>query len=210
MLFGMGALGLGGLAVTGGGIGGPDAEAVVWKPRQEVYAAVSQMAQEGERFPIASAEAPPVSLKVEKEPGEAVRYKVIHEGQVLAQLEFGMEDVQSGAGTRLTAGLDFDRAALRTMLGEDAADLPPIPESMIRLGLRQAVAEMAMAIEAGRPLPSLTDMELANWTPDLPGPREHAAAARVRQQALTQPMATTEPMVDPNEAARNYLSGQTP
>ena len=207
MLFGFAALGVGGAALTGGAIGGGhDAERAVARPPAEVYAAISSMTPEGVLEGGGEEGAPAMRFEVRKEPGKAVHYLMTVDGKIVGSVDLGVEPDKDGAASLLTADFELDQAALKKLDPGGPDDLPNMPRGLIAIAVSQQLGEMADKIEAGIPLESFDPDDLELWRPRGSAGGERQASA----DTATGPLGSTEPMVDPNEAARNYLNGGQP
>ena len=211
MMFGFAAAGVGGAALTSGSFGGGhDAERVIAKPPAEVYAAIASMAEEGVRETEAGSDTAPLTLEVSKKYGKEVHYRLTVEGKQVASFDLFVAAEKGGEASRVSADIDLDQAALRTLAGPDGEHLPVVPDSLLNIGLSKMLGEMAAAIEEGRSLPAMGPMDMAGWNRSLPSVAERKAAAKAQQEAAYAPTpievtGSTEPMVDPNAAAHNYL-----
>lgn len=208
MIFGLAAAGVGGAALTSGGLGGHDAERLVARPPAEVYSAISSMTPEGARERSAEPGAPAMSFEVRKEGGKAVHWVLKIEGREAGSVDLAVAPDGDGASSRLTADIDFDRAALRKLMPEGNEFLA-MPDAVFNLAVQGMLEEMAAKIEAGTPLESFGPEDLAAW--EAPGSGGGGGPdGGAEMQSATGPLGSTEPMVDPNEAARNYLKGGQP
>lgn len=211
LMFGFAAVGVGGAALTGGGFGGGhDAERVIARPPDQVYAAIASMAEEGVRETEAGSDSAPLTLEVRKKYGKAVHYVLRLEDKEVASFDLLVSAEQGGEATRVGADIELDQAALRKLAGADGEHFPVVPDSLLNIGLSKMLGEMASDIEAGRPLPALGPAEMAGWNMSLPSVAERKAIAEAQQDAAVAPTpivptGSVEPMVDPNAAAHNYL-----
>jgi hypothetical protein len=204
MIFGFAAAGVGGAALTSGGLGGgPDAEHMVARPPAEVYAAISSMSPEGLQQGGRENGGPPMTFEVRKEPGRAVHYVLKIDGKVAGSIDFDIAPEQGGAASRLSADIDLDRAALRKVMpGGD--EVLRMPDAVFNLAAQGVLGEMAKKIEAGTPLEGFGPEDLAAWQAH---PSGGAGQGMSGELPVAGPLGSTEPMVDPNAAARNYLKG---
>lgn len=201
MLFGFAALGVGGAALTGGAIGGGhDAERMVARPPAEVYAAIASMSEEGVMERGAEEGSPAMRFEVKKEPGKAVHYIFAIDGKTVGTVDLGVAPDKDGTASRLTADFELDQSALRKLDPGGPQDLPNLPKGLITIALSEQLGEMAAKIEAGTPLERIGPDRLDAWNGRGSGGGE-------TQETASGPLGSTEPMVDPNEAARNYLNG---
>lgn len=201
MLFGFAALGVGGAALTGGAIGGGhDAERMVARPPAEVYAAISSMTPEGVLERGAEEGSPAMRFEVRKEPGKAVHYLLAIDGRTVGSVDLGVAPDKDGAASLLTADFELDQAALKKLNTDGPDELPNMPRGLLVMALSQQLGEMAAKIEAGTPLETFGADDLGVW-------RSRGSAGGETPVTASGPLGSTEPMVDPNEAARNYLNG---
>ena len=209
-LFGVAALGVSGAVI---GSRGHEAERTIAKPPSAVYAAMSAMALAGDQH---SSEIPgkPYVFRTEKREGKAIGFSIIREGREIAEVDFTI--APDGADkTRLSAEADIDQDAMADLVGgPQAAKFKSIPKSAFPFLLQKAVNEIGNKVESGTPLPTLRGMG-SNWASgwgsqswDGPamGSAERTWEAQRSQQAAAAPMQTAAPMVDPNGAARNFMS----
>ncbi|HEX9963640.1 MAG TPA: hypothetical protein VGB04_01500 [Allosphingosinicella sp.] len=213
MLFGVAAAGVGGAALTGGGLGGHDAERLVAKPPAEVYAAISAMAPEGIRQAPLSSDLPAMKLEVRKEQGEAVHYILTMDGKQIGRLDLAVAGQKDGKSSTLAADIDVDQRALAKLMDPETGDqFVPAPDMMINLTMNEVLGELAADIEAGRALPTMGPLSMSAWSNRLPTLGEAKAVREEMQEAASRPTApvptaSAKPMVDPNEAAKAYMRG---
>jgi hypothetical protein len=204
MLFGFAALGVSGAALTGGAMGGGhDAERTVARPPAEVYAAIASMSQEGVLERGAEEGSPAMRFEVKKEPGKAVHYILAIDGKTVGTVDLAVASEKDGAASLLTADFELDQAALKKLNKDGPDELPNMPRGLLTLALSQQLGEMAAKIEAGAPLETFGPDDLGVW-------RSRGSGGGETQETASGPLGSTEPMVDPNEAARNYLNGGKP
>ena len=203
MLFGMAALGIGGAFMTGS-MGGHDAERTVAQPIEVVYGAVSDMAPEGVQAGNGG-DPDAYSVKVEKDPGNSITYRILDDEKMVAEVKFGFESAGEGS-TRITADLEIDKPAFAQIDDDSAPRIAAMPDGLLNMGLRRAVREMGEMIENGMPLPTLMEREasLRNEAEMSVGARSYRA--RAQQRAAAAPMSSAKPMVDPNDSARDYMN----
>ncbi|HEX8263308.1 MAG TPA: hypothetical protein VF547_10590, partial [Allosphingosinicella sp.] len=176
MLFGFAALGVGGAALTGGGLGGGhDAERTIARPPAEVYAAIASMATEGVVEREAEPGAPPVTFEVRKEPGKAVHYLLRIDGKVAGSVDLAVAPDKDGAASRLSADIELDQAALRKLAGDGPEEFPTVPDALLDIAAGQMLGEMAARIEAGTPLEPFGPDDMAAWQGHAPGAAEREA-----------------------------------
>ena len=191
----------------------PDFDRVVRKPPAQVYAAFSQLAQQGTVTPPNQpAKGPRISLVINKVDGQSIHYEIRFDQRpaVVADLTFAAAG-EDGRQTRLTAELNLDTSALgEEFQTEGGIALSLLQERVIDGQFAQLMDHMADDIEAGRPLSPLraSDMGVREASARMDSdPRVIRARAEANQRAASRPMNNARPMVDPNRAADHYLNG---
>ncbi|HZF42517.1 MAG TPA: hypothetical protein VEZ48_03835 [Sphingomonadaceae bacterium] len=209
-LFGVAALGIGGAVI---GARGHEAERTISKPPGYVYAAMSAMALAGDQH---STEIPgkPYVFRTEKREGKAIGFSIVREGRTIAEVDFTL--APDGADkTRLSAEADIDQAAMADLVGgSTGAKFASIPKSAFPFLLQRVVNEIGDDVENGTSLPKLRGMG-SSWasawesnTWDGKGMRsaDRSWEAQRSQRAAAAPMRTAAPMMDPNDAARDFMN----
>lgn len=206
------ALGVGGAIYFGGD--SPDFERVIDRPHMSVYAAFSHAAQEG---PItargSNGFAGRTVARIRKERGELIHYELLNEDNqavMTADLRFAPEG-EGGRATRMTAELDIDTEALGANDSGSSA-VVALTESFIDYQFAALMEELAGDVEKGRtlrPLP-LTQLMSSPSETRTRSVEQRASEARQAQRRAAQPTATARPMVDPNQAARDHIRGNSP
>lgn len=159
MLFGIAAAGVGGAALTSGGMGGGLIEHKIAKPPIEVYSAISAMAREGVQVRPAEL-GPPMTLEVRMERGKAIHYVLKLDGKVAGSIDLNVAPDKDGTASRLSGDVEIDRKVLATL---GPSPLDSMPDSLLDLGLAGMLGEMAVQIEAGTPLEPLRPEDLEIW-----------------------------------------------
>lgn len=201
-----------GLWALGGGAGA-DAEVTVHKPPQAVYAAVSDAFDQmeiSEVIPADDGSTVAFQVTVEREPGESLSSAVLVDGEEAARVEFTVSAEDGGAATRLTGDLEVDQAVLQKHLADGPnQDVTKIPEFAFDMAMKAALKDMAEKIEAGMPLASpgqslaALRMQHRQGTPS--NVNEQMAQATRRYAEQEKMRQATQPALDPNAAAREYL-----
>lgn len=191
----------------------PDFDRVVKKSPAQVYAAFSQLAQQGTVIPPnQSGKGPRISFRVDKVDGRSIHYEVRFNDRpaVTADLTFAAAG-EDGRQTRLTGELDLDTSALGDGFEtEGGIALSLLQERIVDGQFASLMNHMADDVEAGRPLSPLraSDMGVREASARMAtDPRMIRARAEARQQAASRPMSNARPMVNPNRAADHYLNG---
>lgn len=203
------ALGAGGWAMVGAG---PDFERTVKRSPEAVYAAFSSVAPATVETTPRTAETPELVARIEKQENRQIHFKLEAEGNEVVSVTLDFEPVEGGTATRITAELDMDQSQLQTLAAYGAAKdqmIPGnVPEPMIDMAFAHFMAEMVDDVEAGRPLDAAGGSSRA-WrsTGHSTNPSVNRSEAAMRQRQAVQPMNRPRPMVDPNQAAREYMNG---
>jgi hypothetical protein len=189
-----------------GSIYGVDAEQLVHKPTDEVYAAVAEavdrpvpdgtMQLEGGR-PV------PFEVKVERTPGERLLVRLMMDGREGAEAAVDFAAADGGASTLMKVQVHADHAVLRDALaGTDKAKLAYAPDWMLNLTAKPLLRKLAEQIEKGQAVggPAQGFQSEAEWESSLP-PDQQEQVQQWREYDATRPM------VDPNAAAENYMAG---
>ena len=200
------ALALGSLL---GGCSRHDAEQIVRKDPATVYAALdtafSDIASQGN---LGLAGERGQETTVERDPGKSLTLKVKIEGKQALQMRFGVAPEKDGTETRLTGDLDVDQAVLRESArkhgGGDSA-MPAVPGFALNFAMQKIVTEIGEMIERGESL-SGSRSALAMTNRPRSNEWERRYEAEMRQRDATRPTGSTAPMVDPDAAAREYMS----
>jgi hypothetical protein len=218
MLASTAILGVGGWAAMGADSPAPDFDKVVPRPPAEVYEAFASASPELEVTHPAEGDLPSVTIRVEREAGESLSYRVLfgETEAVSATIEF--EPAGNGDSTRVTADLEVDQDEIRSFArraGGDTAGVPRIPNALFDIAFRRQMNELTDRVARGESLSGITETGSAAWRgiggrPDS-DPQSAVAAERLeresRQDAAVRPMATTRPMIDPSPGAPGYRSG---
>ncbi len=159
MIYAFAAAGVGGAALTSGGMSGPAAEHKIARPPIEVYSAISAVAQEGVQVRPAEL-GPPMTFEVRKERGKAIHYLLRLDGKVAGSIDLEVEPDEGGAASRLSGDVELDRKVLGT-LGPSFLD--SMPDALLDAALSGALGEMAAQIEAGTPLERFDPEDLEIW-----------------------------------------------
>lgn len=218
MLTSTAVLGVGGWAAMGLDTSAPDFDKVVARPPAEVYEAFASASPELEVTHPGEGDMTSVTIRVEREAGESLSYRVLfgETEAVSATIEF--EAAGNGDSTRVTGELEIDQDEIRSFArraGGDTTHIPRIPNALFDLAFRQQMDELTDRVARGEPLSGIEAPGSAAWRgingrpqsdPESAVAMEHYGR-EARQEAAVQPMATTRPMVDPDAAVRAYRDG---
>lgn len=202
------AVGAGGWAMIGAG---PDFDRTINRPPSAVYAAFSAIAPEETHSVARTSDTPELLARVEKEENREIQFEVLADGNQVVSVTLNFAPAQGGAATRVTAELDIDQSKLRSLEAFGSAKeaiLPAdVPEPLIDMAFNRVMQDMVDDVEAGRPLElgaSSADAWESTGGTSRSESRSRAAEA---QRAASRPMTRPAPMVDPNQAARDYMDG---
>jgi hypothetical protein len=196
--------------------GGHDASEIIHKDPATVYHAFddafSGVVEEGNN---GEAAAKGQISTIDKVPGKSIDIKVNVEGKQAVRLRFTF--APSGSGdTKTTADIDVDRAILRAAVkrekGSDAA-FPAIPDFALNLAMQQLLHEAAAKIEKGEPLetPRSTYAMAGGSNYSTYGQADWGRQYREQEsmRKATAPTASASPMMDPDQAAREYMGSHS-
>ena len=197
---------LSGAAYAAGAYYGADAEQLVRKNPSATYQGVEQMLGNVPASGTTSFEGGtpmPYALKIDRTPDERLVATLSFDGRAGASADFRFAPQDGGAATLVTATMHGDHAVLRQALaGTDKARLAYAPDWMLNLTARPLLAQLATQIEHGQAahahFPGFRNE--AEWESSLP-PEQQQQVQGWRQYEATRPA------VDPDAAARNYMSG---
>lgn len=191
----------------------PDFDRIVKKSPAQVYAAFSQLAQQGTVTPPGqSGKGPRISFRVDKVDGRSIHYEVRFNDRpaVTADLNFAAAG-ENGSQTRMTGELELDTSALGDEFQtEGGVALSLLQGRVVDGQFARLMDRLVDELEAGRPLTALSTRDLGVREASrrmATDPRFIRARAEARQHAASRPMTDARPMVDPNRAADRYLSG---
>jgi hypothetical protein len=108
--------------------------------------------------------------------------------------------------------VDVDKAAMARLYPELGSKLNPLPDAFIDAAFARWMEKNVQRVEAGETLESF-DLTGSSFESAMAS-RDPAEAVEMRrwraeeeQRKAAAPVATAEPMVDPNRSARDYLNG---
>lgn len=203
-------------ALTGAG---PDAEALVHKPPEAVYAAVASAfanAEQSDVIPAKDGNSIAFQVMVEREPGSRIESILLVGGEQAGSVEFTFSpttDEEGRPATKMTGEVDVSTSVLQKHFADGPnEDIGRIPEFAFDMAMKQAMAEMAEKIENGVPLDgpsqSFAEMRFANRMQDSTSHSQREWAQSQQMREATRPTQEARPSMDPNEAARKYLDGR--
>ncbi len=203
-------------ALTGAG---PDAEAIVHKPPEAVYAAVSSAfanAEKSEVIPGRDGNSVAFQVMVEKEPGSRIESILLIGGEQAGSVEFTFSPTIDDKGvpaTKMTGEVDVNTSVLQKHLGDGPnEDIGRIPEFAFDMAMKNAMMEMADKIENGVPLDSpstsFAAMRASSRMQDSTSHSEREWGQSQSMREATRPTQEAKPSMDPNAAARKYLDGR--
>ncbi|HZU52066.1 MAG TPA: hypothetical protein VE968_09355 [Sphingomicrobium sp.] len=184
---------------------GADAEQLVHKSPAQSYAAIEQALGSMKTSGMTSFEGgtpEQYEIKVDRTLDEKLIVTLFFNGRqgAEAQMDFVPED--GGKSTVIKAHIHADRSVLRTALaGTDKARLAYAPDWMLNLSFKPLLQQVAAQIEQGQAarIDGLSEADAeAQWEANLTE-EQRDDVARWRQSEATQPA------VDPDAAARNYM-----
>lgn len=198
-----------GAGYAAGSYYGADAEQVVHKDPSQTYAAVEQALGNLRPSGITSFEGgTPVhyEIKVDHAAGEKLGLILLFAGKQGVEAEMSFVSQNGGHDTLIRAQIHADRSVLRTVLANtDKARLAYAPDWMLNLSFKPVLQQLAGQIERGEiaRLDGVSSSEAeAQWEANL-SEDERSDIAKWRQYEATQPA------VDPDAAAQNYLDRQS-
>jgi hypothetical protein len=203
-----GAVLLAGTAMLLSGCGGHSAERVVHKDPQTVYTQFDEMfAQAAEQGNNGEAAARGQVTTIDRDPGKSLDIKVTMDGKQAIDMKFGFEPASGGAETKVTGDMVVDQdvmnASLDKSAGGGARHLTHIPDFAFSLVMQKMLDAFGQAIEQGMPISSSGSVMAMATPQDATMPTQ--SVEQREYQAEASQRAATAPMVDPNEAARQYL-----
>jgi hypothetical protein len=185
---------------------GADAEQLVHKSPDTVYAALSNMV-EGSPEREASLNGDDgrrikTDLKLAaSDPGKSMSIQLLLDGQPGASADVSLTPQEDGKATLVAVKLHGDHAVLRDRLaGSSQARLAYAPDWLLNLTFRPVLRALGEDIEKEQGFASISGTQSeADWEAKL-SPGEQQQVAQWRQYESTQPT------VDPDAAAQNYMS----
>jgi hypothetical protein len=183
-----------------GSIYGADAEQVVHKPPSKVRAAVREaiaVAPSG-TVPLDGGQPLSYEMRIERISDEQMVVTMMMNGKQGAETQLRFTPQNDGKDTLVTANVHTEHAVMREALaGSSKAKLGYAPDWVFNLTIRPLLKKFAEQTEQGGAMDGLMDSRSRG---DM-SPEEERQLQEWRQYDATRPA------VDPNQAARNYLSG---
>lgn len=192
------------LSATAYGAGayyGADSEQLVRKSPSASYEGVAQMLGNVPETGTTSFEGGtpmPYEFKLDRTPDERLVATLYFDGREGASADFRFVPQDAGAATLVTAKIHGDHSVLRQ--ATDKAKLAYAPDWMLNLTARPLLHQLAEQIEKGESANFPGYRSQADWEASL-APDQQQQLERWRQYESTQPT------VDPDAAAQNYMSG---
>ena len=208
VMIGLAGIGVGGAAWYGSD--SPDFDRTIDRSPTAVYAAFSQLSNEGTfRAPRDNELGRDVAIRTSKERGKSLRYEILIDNAPVLTADLSFEPTGDGNSTRMTAELDLDASEIGSAFDAQAGvALAMVPDAYIDAQFANFMEELAKDVEAGRPLPPLRAAQ-AEFRRRA---QREAAVSRVsdgrNQREAARPMTEARPMVDPNAAAEAHRRGR--
>lgn len=194
-----------GAGYAAGSYYGSVAEQLVHKDPSFTYAAVDEavanIRPSGTTF-FEGGTPVPYAVRVDRTPGEKLHISLLFAGQQGAEADVSFIPENGGRDTMMRTQIHADRSVLRFALaGTDKARLAYAPDWMLNLTFKPLLQQVASQIEHGESA-QLNDISpgeaQAQWEANL-SDQERGQLAQWRQYQATQPA------VDPEAAAQNYM-----
>lgn len=198
-----------GAGYAAGSYYGSDAEQLVHEDPSFTYAVIDQalgnIRPSGNTF-FEGGTPVPYEIKVDHTPGEKVQVRLFFAGKQGAEADVSFIPENGGRDTMMRAQVHADRGVLRQVLaGTDKARLAYAPDWMLNLTFKPLLQQVASQIEHGEiaRLQGLSPGEAqAQWEANL-SDEERGKLAEWRQYQATQPA------IDPDAAAQNYMDSKS-
>ena len=207
-IIGVAGLGVGGAAWYG--YDSPDYERTLNRSPTAVYAAFSQLSNEGTiRAPRDNELGRDVAIRTSKERGKALRYEILIDNAPVLTADLTFEPAGDGNSTRMTAELDVDASEIGSAFDAQAGvALAMVPDAYIDAQFANFMDELADDVAAGRPLPPLRAAQAEfRRRAEREAAESHVSNGRSQREAV-RPMTDARPMVDPNAAAAAHRRSQ--
>jgi hypothetical protein len=202
ILAGLAVIGVGGAAVFG--TGGHDYSRVIHRPPNEVYAAFSAVAPEGQRtenMPGSATER--FTGRVVKDSLKSIRFQFLIGSASVTDVTLGFEPADDGKSTLVNGDIDVDQQRIADAIhDEQAVKIAMVPDKIFELGFGRMMDDAAQRVEAHQSLPPFHIAD--QWQSGNQGNSRWEREEAQRQAAA--PTTSAAPMVDPNQAARDYLN----
>jgi hypothetical protein len=193
-----------GAALIAGSIYGADAQQLVHKPPSIVRAAVGQAIANANNRTVQLEGGKPLAyaLKLDRISDEQMLVTLIMNGREGAETRLSFTPQGDGKATLVTAKTTTDGAVLREALaGTSKEKLGYAPDWLFNLTIRPVLHQFAEQVEQGGTLgdPMQGFQSQADWEAQLPPEKQREVQAWRQYDAA-------RPTVDPNGAAKNYMS----
>ena len=202
-LIGSAVFGVAGVAAFSGS--GTDAQQLVQRPPEAVYASFSQALGSLETGGPAQLpdSATTMEIKVAKDYPNSIDVTVLLNQQQAGEAHFTFAGKDDGAATLVTGDVEMDRKVVRAAFaGQPGGEFAKAPDLALKLGMKQMLSEAAKKIEAGEPIGD-SDFNLR----EIIAREQRMSGAERREEERQRQEQAAAPMLDPNEAARDYLKG---
>jgi hypothetical protein len=198
---------LAGAGYAAGSYYGADAEQLVHKSPSAAYEAIDlalgNMRSSGTTF-FEGGTPLPYEIKVDRTPAERLVIHLLFAGKQGAEADIEFRPTDGGNSTLIAMRIHSDRSVLSTALaGTDKARLAYAPEWMLNLTFKPLLKQLAAQIEQGQSarFEVISEGEAeAQWEANLSDEQRNHMAEWRQYEA-------TQPAVDPNAAAQNYIGG---
>ena len=198
------------LALIAWGIGsyyGRNAEQLVHKSPDTVYAALSNMVAEsaGQEATITRDDGRKIATALTRgasDPGKNMTIQLLFDGRPGVSADVALTPQDDGKATLMKVRLHGDHGLLRDALaGTKQARLAYAPDWLLNITFRPVLKNIAEDIEGGRDFARMSAFESE-------AEREAQLSADQQQQMSEwRQYESTQPMTDPNADAQRYMSG---
>jgi hypothetical protein len=185
---------------------GADAEQVVHKGPGTVRSAIEEAVSNRDSGAMQFEGGKSVPYKLKVEDGATDEHLVVHmtmTGKDAVDTDIQLTPQDNGDGTLMQVKVHTDHAVLRqALVGTPKARLAYAPDWMLNLTIHPLLQKLAEQIESGAAVgdPMQGFQTQADWEASLPPDKQKEMQQWRQYQA-------SRPMLDPNEAARNYMKG---
>ena len=187
---------------------GSDAQQIVQRPPEAVYASFSRALGNLETGGPAQLpdSATTLEIKVARDYPKSIDVIVLLNQQQAGEAQFTFAGQKDGAATLVSGDIEMDRKVVRAAFADQpGTDFADAPDLALKLGMKQMLAEAAKKIEAGEPIGD-ADFNLR----EVIAREQRMSGAERREEERQRQEQAAAPMLDPNQAARDYLKGGKP
>jgi hypothetical protein len=195
-----------GVGYAAGSYYGASAEQLVHKSPAAAYAAIEQALDNAPQSGTTSFDGGtpmPYELKIDRTPDQRLVVSLAFDGKPGAAADIDFVPQNGGQDTLIRTRVHSDHAVLRQALaGTSKARLAYAPDWMLNLSVRPLLQKLGQQIEQGQPVgdANMGLQSQADWEASLP-PDQQRQVQEWRQYDASRPM------VNPDDAARKYMSG---